>query len=65
MFAGVVLAESIVTEKNVVAGQITCHAIGPVKHRHFNKDQILFAKIQFVTGFDYFEIPILVVMTFQ
>ena len=63
MFIAVVLAEGVVAEQHRVAGHIGHHAIRPVQHRGFDKNQLLaVADIQAVAGFHHLKIPLRVMM---
>ena len=51
----VVLAEGVVGEEDVVAGQKGGHGIGPMEHRHLHEHQALaVADLQGVLGAEYF-----------
>ncbi len=62
----IMLTEGVIAEQYVVAGQVSRHAIGPMKHGHLHKDQLFaVAGIQLVSGFYYLEVPILMVHAFK
>jgi len=65
MFCCIVLSECIVTEQDIILGQIGEHAVRPVQHRRFNENELLRADIQPVAGLDGSEIPVLMVMALQ
>ena len=57
-FYGIVLAEGIHREEDVVAGHVRCHGIRPMKHAHFYEYQgFTVPDIYGVTSFNSFEIP--------
>ena len=57
------LSESVVAEQYRVACEIGEHAVRPVEHRRFDKNQLLpVADIQSVPGLHGLEIPVLMVM---
>ncbi len=63
MFVAVVLAEGVIAEQHGVAGQVGHHAVGPVQHWRFDKDQLFaVADIQRIASFHHMEIPFRVVM---
>ena len=58
------LAEYIITKKDVIPGQITEHCIRPVKHWGLDKDQIFSVPDrEFIAGLNRFKIQLLVIMT--
>jgi hypothetical protein len=64
-FRGIVLAESIVTEKHIILCQVAEHAVRPVKHGRTHENKLLGAKIQPVPGLNHLEVPILMVIPLE
>ncbi|MNJ56364.1 hypothetical protein D3C77_519070 [compost metagenome] len=59
MFIAVVLAEGIIAEQHRIAGDVGHHAVWPVEHRRFDKNQLFaVADIQRVTGTYDVEVPL-------
>ena len=57
-FYGIVLAEGIHREEDVVAGHVRCHGIRPMEHTHFYENKLFaIADVEAVAGFDDVEIP--------
>ena len=65
LFAGIVLAESVIAEEDIFAGHIGKHRIGPVQHRGFDEDELAASEIQRIAGFYIDEVPVLVIQTAQ
>ncbi len=61
------LSERIHGEQNIVSGHVCGHRIRPMKHLHFDKDQLLaVSDIQTVTCLYHMEVPsVLSVLTLQ
>ena len=64
---GVVLAEGIVREEDVVTGHVGRHRVGPVQHPHLDEDEFLsVADFDAVAGLHHVEVPsALAVLSFK
>jgi hypothetical protein len=45
------MAERVIAEKDIVAGEIAEHAVRPVEHRRFDKYELLAPEAEAVAGF--------------
>jgi len=60
-----VVAEGVVAEQDLLAGQVAEHGVRPMQHGRFDEDELAFAQAQALAGFHHLEIPVLVVVPFE
>src|SRR5665647_1890144 len=61
VFRGDVLTECVVAEKDVIAREITHHAVRPVEHRSFNEYELFRSETERVSGLYHLKIPVLMI----
>ena len=61
-FGSQMMAKGVVAEEEVIAGEITEHAVRPMQHGGRDKSQLLVAQAQGVAGFHHLEIPVLMII---